>query len=445
MTTRRWIGPALLAVGLLGLVACTEEPPETGTATLGRADTGRTATTFDSVVEEFAGEQTAFGVVPDEPVVADGEPIKIGLINQENVPIGSYPEVRLGAMAAAEFINQELDGVDGRPLEVIPCIANFSIEGSQKCAQDLVEEDVVAVLGGLDISSNGSIPILEQNGIPYVGGIPVNLDEMNSPISFQFSGGTPGAMTGFVTHAAESGADRVAVAYADYGPITTAAVDYGVNVLRSMGVDDVTEVAYPIGSTDMLPILTQANENDPDVIVMFAADEACVRTMETAGDLGIDADIYLVGSCAAPAILDAVGENAEGVVFSVETPLEPDPDDIQGALYVAVAERYGTDGFAAQSAGTVSFRSAMNLYSVLLDLGADGISPDAIIRTLSDARDRPSFDGHPYTCDGQQVPDLPSMCAPQQVLGRVVDGALAPESDGWIDVPAILAEHGPGS
>jgi branched-chain amino acid transport system substrate-binding protein len=435
--------PVVLVV--LSVAACTEEPPTTASTVDDMTDaSARPEGDFDSVVEEFAGEEASFGTVPDEPVVADGEAIKIGLINQEDVPIGSFPEVRLGALAAAAFVNEELGGIDGRPLEVIPCIADFSVEGSQKCAQDLVQDGVVAVVGGLDITSNGSIPVLEQNGVPYVGGIPVNFDEMRSPISFQFSGGSPGAMTAFASHAADSGAERVAVVYADYGPIKAAAIDYGVNLLSSMGVEQVTQVPYAITATDMLPILTQAAEGDPDAILMFAADTACVRTMQTAADLALDADIYLVGSCAAPAILDEAGEAAEGIILSIEGPLEMSDEVVDGPMYLAASERYGTEGFDPQSAGTVSFRALMNLYAALQELGGDGITSEALIEHLRSARDVPSYDGHPYTCDGQQIPDLPAMCAPQQVLARVQDGGLTLESDGWIDVPAILAEHGTG-
>ena len=34
----------------------------------------------------------------------------------------------------------------------------------------------------------------------------------------------------------------------------------------------------------------------------------------------------------------------------------------------------------------------------------------------------PSFNGHAYTCDGQQVPDLPALCAPQEILVEHKDG-----------------------
>jgi branched-chain amino acid transport system substrate-binding protein len=446
---RRWrAGVALLCVvAVLG--ACTEEPPGTPTAATSGADVlvGGGDPSAASVVEQFAGEQASFGAVPDAPATAEGEPVKVGLINQEDVPIGSFPEVRLGALTAAAFINAELGGVDGRPLEIIPCIADFSVEGSQACAQRLVQEGVVAVAGGIDITSNGSIPVLEQNELPYVGGIPVNYDELQSPVSFQFSGGSPGAMVAFADNAVLNGADSVAVVYADFPPVKAAALDYGVAMLEARGVERITEVAYPITATDMLPVITQATEDDPDAILMFAADAACVRTMQTVRDLGVDADLYLVGSCAAPSIIDEAGDAAEGAVFNIEGPfVGMETGVVDGPLYAAAAERYGEEGFVAQSAGTVTFRSIMNLWMVMEEIvardgSAEAVTPASIIDALSSADGHPSFDGHAFTCDGEQLPGLPAACAPQQVLVRMQGGTLVLESDGWVDVPALVHEH----
>jgi branched-chain amino acid transport system substrate-binding protein len=304
----------------------------------------------------------------------------------------------------------------------------------------MVQAGVVAVTGGLDITSNGSIPVLEQNGIPYVGGIPVNFDEMQSPISFQFSGGSPGAMTAFAQDAVNRGFDRVAVVYAEFGPVESAANDYAVRLLEANGVE-VNSISYPLLANDLLPVMTEAGEGDPDAIFMFAADAACTRAMQTRFDLGIEADLYMVGSCASPNILAEAGEATDGMVFNIEGPLDMDTGRADGAIYLEAATTYGPDGYQAQSAGTVSFRSVMNLWAVLNDIPIDDLTPEAVIDELRAARERPSWDGYPYTCDGEQVADLPALCAPQQVLVDVGEGgALTLRSDGWMDVAAILDE-----
>lgn len=401
---------------------------------------GSTPGASDPVLTQFSCRQLPFfGGTPTTPTKAgSGEPIKIGIINQENTPIGSFPEVRLGAQAAVDFINAELGGVNGRPLELVPCITTFSPETSRSCAQQMVDEGVVAVLGGIDVTSNGSIPVLEQNQLAYVGGIPVNFDEMRSPISFQFSGGIPGAMAAFASHAADNGAKKVAIAYADFGSIKSGAIDFAQKVLRDKGVTDIVLVPFPVITNDFLPVITKAAEGDPDAIFVGGADSACAPAMKTAHDLGVKSQLYLVGACAAPGIAEQIGADAvEGRIFNVEGPVAT--DDYEGQLYFAVVPRYGDPELSAASAATVSFRGAMNLWSILHDLGPQATKTQ-VIDALRATRGRPSFDGHPYTCDGKQLPDLPSMCAPQQVLVTRKGGTLVDVSGGWIDVPALLRQ-----
>jgi branched-chain amino acid transport system substrate-binding protein len=433
---RRGIALTVALATVAATSACVEKVEETSTSPNGTEPPAAGSTT-GAVVEQFAGERMSFGIVPDAPERAAGEPITIGMINQENTPLGSFPELRLGVEAAVEFINEELGGVGGRPIELVSCITTFSVEQSQACAQQMVQSGAVAVIGGIDVTSNGSIPVLEQNDLPYVGGIPVNFDEMRSPISFQFSGGAPGAFVAFADYAArEQGAQRIAIAYGEYQSIEVAALQFGAGTLRKLGVDEIVEVPFPITTTDFLPVLTKANESNPDAIFLGAADTACAPAMKTAHDLGIEAKVYLVGACAAPGIAAEVGEEAvEGRIFNVEGPVGD--SDREGALYFEVIGRYGDPALQAVSAATVSFRGAMNLYAILAELGPDGATSAEVLARLRAARNQPSFNGHPYTCDRQQIPDLPALCAPQQVLVERRDGGLAPITE-WIDVPSLV-------
>jgi branched-chain amino acid transport system substrate-binding protein len=81
----------------------------------------------------------------------------------------------------------------------------------------------------------------------------------------------------------------------------------------------------------------------------------------------------------------------------------------------------------------------MNLYAVLVELGPDDISSSSIVTHLRQQRDHPSFTGHAYTCDGQQIPDLPAICAPQQILVQRQGDRVVPVTD-WIDVPGLVKQ-----
>jgi branched-chain amino acid transport system substrate-binding protein len=449
---------ASLALALAA--ACSEPAPEAATTTVAddgtvttaspdpsasTAETDDTASTTavasdGSVVSSFAGENWFRGTVPATGTAADPSlpPVVIGMINQENTPVGSFPEVRAAAQAAVAFVNAELGGVDGRPIELRTCTATFSVEVSQACAQQLVQEGAIAVLGGIDITSNGSVPVFETNGIPYIGGIPVTTTEMRSDTVFTFSGGTAGALVAFVAHAVqEQGARKIVIAYGEFESFTIAAQEIAAPVAQSLGAE-IELISFPVVSADLLPVLTRADEFAADAIVMGAADTACVPIMNTARDLGVEAQLYLVGACAAEQILTQVDDDAQAAVFfNSEGP--PGVDDVEGEIYLAATERYAPE--PAGGAGTVSFRAAMNVWALLDDLATSGseLTSAAVIEALRGSVDAPSFWGHPYTCDGRQIPGLPALCSPQQTIFAVPsdDGTAVFAVDEWIDVAAL--------
>ena len=398
-----------------------------------------------SVVSRSAGSPWLLGTVPDTATAADPSmtPVKVGFMNIDSGPIAATPELHQATDAAVAFINAELGGVDGHPIELVPCETDLGADKAQACARFMVEQHVVAVLDGLNLSAGAATKVLEENDIPWVGGIPLDPAEMASPIAFQFSGGAPGAFVAFADDAATRlKAKRVAVVYANTPQISVAAVDYGVALLESYGID-ATEVAFDLTTQDYASIVQRAVESNPDAILVGAADFACPKVMQAMADLGLDTPVYLVGSCADAKWISQVGaEHLGNTIFNIETLIDrPGPYRADITVYNDVIGQYGK-GVNAKGAATVAFRGAMNLYQVLTELGPDA-TPAQVIDAFRAAKNHPSFDGHPYTCDGRQIAALPSLCAPQQVLARVeADGTtFTQESDGWIDVPELVRTH----
>jgi branched-chain amino acid transport system substrate-binding protein len=384
-----------------------------------------------------ARESMIAELVPEAPTAADpeAEPIRLGLVNQENTAAGSYPELSLAALAATEFINGELGGVDGRPIEIEVCNTEFSAEGSTSCGQRFVEAEVDAVLGGIDVFGN-AVSTLEDNAIPYIGGIPISERSVESTTSFQWSGGGWGTAVAFASFAAEElDAERVSIVFADFGAITHSA-EMAEAVLDHHGVQTQL-VPYPVMATDLTPALNAAAGADPDAVFILAADAACKASFDGLAALDLDAARFFSGACAAPTIIEQAGMDAvEGTYFNVESPIGDDPADPDMALYGGVIEAYG-DGLDPVGAGTVTFKAVMNLYAILHQLDGS-ISPASITEALRSTADEPSFGGHPYTCDGGQFTGLPAICSPQQILIQMRDGELEQTTD-WIDVGAIYA------
>jgi branched-chain amino acid transport system substrate-binding protein len=389
-----------------------------------------------SVVARFAGASWFLGTVPATPTPADVAlpPVKLGIINQEDNPIGSYPEIRVAVEAAAAWVNAELGGVHGHPIEIVSCITPFDAERSRTCALELIEQEVVAFVGGVDVMSSGSFPVIEERGLVSIGGIPANLVEQRSPNAYFFSGGDSGALAGFMAHAASGGATKVTIMFgAEVESFEVAARDYGAAVGTRLGLD-VELLPYSIFTTDVEPLLASVQEGGAEALMVLAATEACVPVMRTAAELELDAQLYLTGACAEADTIAAAGEAVEGVVFNAEGPL--DGTDVEALLYLAATERYADA--AAGGAGTIGFRGFMNLYALLLETGPTATS-ETLARAARAAIDRPSFWGHPYTCDGAQVPGLPALCAPQQILFEVaeVGAPFTPVTD-WIPTDELF-------
>jgi len=447
---RRAVAVLLLAAAGALLAGCSEAAPDEagGSSSTVPGSSGVTPSEGDgaTVLSMFAGERWFDGEVP-APTNADPakQPVKVGFVSVDAGPIGAMPELHTSTDAAVAFMNAELGGVGGRPVQLVPCILSnpMSPDEAQGCGRKLVAEDVVAVLGGIGLSQGPLLQVLADNDVPYVGGLPVNEAEMSSTDSFQFSGGGPGAFVAFADQAVrKDGADRVAVLYADYPSIQQAAVDYGAAMARSLGARQVTEVPFPMGSQDYSAAVQKAVEADPQAIFVGAADMACAPILQALADLGSTAQVYMVGSCADRKFLDKVGlAKVAGTRFNVENRIALDQvPEADFPVYLEAMTRYGK-GTNALGAATVSFRDAMNLWAVMDEVGPD-VTGASITAALRAAAARPSFAGHPYTCDGQQVPAMPALCAAQQVIAEIKeDGSFSEASDGWIDVPKVLDEH----
>lgn len=430
---------ALVAAASLSLIvasSCSEDRSATDTDTGDPAPpTTAAANVADCPNDIFACAQqgSLADLLPETATKATGEPIKLGMINQENTPVGSYPELSSAAKSAAGMINEYFGGVNGRPIEIEVCNTEFSPEGSVACAQKFVEQGVPAVIGGIDVFGTG-ISTLAENDIPFIGGIPVSFADVTSPNAFQWSGGSWGAAMAFASHAAESGAATVAIAYPEFD----ASID-GANrakaVLEAAEVPNISMIPYPVTATDLTAPIQAAQATNPDALIMLAADMGCAGTFDGVHTVGLEAQVYVVGACASPKITDAAGaDKTEGVIFNVEGPVDGRANDMDFALYSAAAAKYGN--FDPVGAGTVAFRAFINLWAAMLDL--DEITPDSIMSTLKAKKDAPSFMGHDYTCDGQQMPDFPAMCAPQEILVEMRSDQLHQITD-WIDVGALAA------
>ena len=354
-----------------------------------------------------------------------GPPILVGLLNQEDAPLGSFPDLRKGAEAAVRHVNADLGGVGGRPIRLRACATRGTAESSQACATKLVADHPVAVIGGVDLGSAASLPVLDDAGIPYVGSLPQLGEELTSDRAFMLAGGTVADLLGQATYALDVlHATRIGALYVDLPGVLTTVVQAADIVLKARGATDVKLVAAKADEADFTPALKAATAGTPDVVFVVFPAQACARIMRAGQSLSVKAALFFPSACAGRSVVDAAGSAADGAYFgSAFLPFGDESPDV-----VEWQSDTNADGVLSQA----GFSAVMNVHRVLTEVGVDALTPAAVGTALAAARDHPGFMTHAYTCDGKQVPLMKAVCNPYVRILRFQDDRFADVVGDWV-------------
>jgi branched-chain amino acid transport system substrate-binding protein len=246
-----------------------------------------------------------------------GDPIPVGMINMEDAPVGSFPELRRGAEAAVTYVNEELDGVRNRHLRLEVCRSQGTPESSQACATSLRAKNPVAVLGGIDLGAGAALNVFERARIPYVGLTPSLGEELTSDTAFMLAGGAAADLLGqaeYITGTLQ--AKKVSILHLDLPGVLQTAVLAARIVLEKRGVEDVRIVSEKADAADFVPALRSATAGNPDVLVAVFPAQGCARILAGAQALRVRTKLFFPSACAAQQVFEAAGPAAEGAYFA---------------------------------------------------------------------------------------------------------------------------------
>src|ERR1700735_3176182 len=173
MKPPRWLLPATVAV--IGLVAA------------GCSSSGSTSSTGSGSSSATASgtPAAASGSVFGTPKKATGTPYTFGMINDETGAV-AFPAAGQGAIAAVNYIHNSLNGPNGPPIAITTRIGDGTPATAARCANQLVADHPLAILGAADVGAPASIPIYAHAGLAYLGGIPFTPAPETAAHSIQF-------------------------------------------------------------------------------------------------------------------------------------------------------------------------------------------------------------------------------------------------------------------
>ena len=134
----------------------------------------------------LSGTSSASSVL-GTPHKATGKPYVFAMINLEGGPV-TFNEAQQGAQAAIDYVNDYKNGINGHPIKLVECSDNtLTPATSQTCANQLVADNPLLVLGAADIGGAGSFPVWNAHHLAYIGGSSFTPVESNASNAVIFS------------------------------------------------------------------------------------------------------------------------------------------------------------------------------------------------------------------------------------------------------------------
>src|SRR3954452_14375790 len=175
MSTTRALTAVVAAAALIGLAACGGDNRSSNSVTTAAAATTSASASAAAGATTTAADGGPTNTAAPQKADASKPPVLVGFHNLEGGQI-SLPEIREAFLSGINYVNDELGGINGRPLKAITCNLDVTPESSVNCANQFVEKGVVVAVQGVDVAADAALPIWQQADlvdIAFAGFTPV--------------------------------------------------------------------------------------------------------------------------------------------------------------------------------------------------------------------------------------------------------------------------------
>lgn len=346
-----------------------------------------------------------------------------------------------GANAAVDYINNQIGGIDGRPIEIVDCGIDQTVPDSTvACANQFKEAGVVATIDGYNSESQSAVPILDSVGIPMVGQIPFNLATGVVAKNRVYFGPPPSAfLVGFMQQLKAAGKTSLTLANADL-PQAHQVFDMLLKPLGAQLGIRVKEVYYPPTGPNFTQLASTLAEGNPDAAGLMTApnDNTCTKLAQSLRSVNYKGTIFLA---ACTEFIDTMGQQAVGAqTYSpVWQPPAIDSAPEPAKTNVATAQKFidhqgGTAGFYAYG----TFSILVDFANILTNAKLTDYTGASVLQTLKAVRDYQSFLGPKLANCGK--PTSPNCTTDMLLFDVIADKKTQPVTGGFITpLPAVLA------
>jgi branched-chain amino acid transport system substrate-binding protein len=412
MKPLRWLSAAPIAVIVLTAVGCSSSGSSGGSSTPAASSTAAAAGT------------SVFGA----PKKATGTPYVFGMINDETGAV-TFPEARQGAIAAVDYVNNYLDGINGHPIKIDSCIGDGTPATAARCANQLVAAHPIAILGAADVGGPASIPIYQHAGLAYLGGIPFTPVPETASNSIQFWSVSVGDNAAAAVYAAKTlGVKKVALIYFSNAQ-GESILPQITPVFKAAGVTSVKDIPLSPTSPDPSPQAALV-ESSGAQLAYVDVPNGCGNVLKALKSVGYTGKIMGIDPCGAPPVLQASAGGANGMYIASPFLLQSSSNP-QAKLFMGAMKKWAAPGTLTDSISTAGFATVMNVQQVLSKIS--GTPTTASILAAFKSGTHQNFLSHPYTCDGQALKGAPAICNDYYLMNQVQGTTITqPKPSDWV-------------
>lgn len=374
-------------------------------------------------------------VAPKSGDAPQGAPVLLGWINQD-AP-GSVPTYAgtKQALAAVKYVNAELGGVAGRPLELVTCSTNGSPESSQKCANEMISKKVKIVTKNFDAGWDSIVSTLQTADITVIGGQPGTPAEYAATNAFYYIGSAATVVPAMAKLATQvSGGKDVTLLTTD-NPLAKAALPLMEGSLKAANVTPEV-ISAPDAAADFSPYASAVTKTDPDALLALLTPPQCLPSMKALASAELASPVISTGLCNDPKILRSAGSAADGWSFGIGTPdLIASPDAPTSKIYKEVWSTYGKGQIDTSAVAALGVIDVVDIAKQINGISADVLttgSPKEVLEavrgvmTAKDAVD--PLLGTALRCGQSKF--LPSVCGYDVYFVEQKDGKLVAANGG---------------
>ena len=417
MKRLRWLSVTAAAVLALTAAGCS-------------SSSSSSSSTPSSGSTTAAASSSVFGT----PKKATGSPYVFGMINDETGAV-TFPEARQGSIAAVNYVNNYLDGINGHPIVIDECTGDGTPATAARCANQLVAAHPLAILGAADVGAPASIPIYAHANLAYLGGIPFTPVPMTAPNSIQFWSVSVGDNAAAAVYAGKTlGVKSVALVYFSNAQ-GESIIPQITPVFKAAGVTTIKYVPLSPTSPDPSPQAALV-ESSGAQLAYVDVPNGCGNMLKALKTVGFSGKIMGIDPCGAPPVIAAAAGGANGMYIASPFLLQSGTSQ-QAQLFQAAMKKWAAPGTLIDSISTAGFATVMNVQQVLSTIS--GTPTTASILAAFKAGTHPNFLSHPYTCNGQALKGAPAICSDYYLMNQVQNETITQPDPTWVTSKGYFA------